>query len=70
MVAPARFREQGIATPFLVISLELDPEMIEQSLASGANGVMGKDEIDTLLVESLLTAIETDHAGGQYFPEP
>jgi DNA-binding NarL/FixJ family response regulator len=61
-LATARFREQGMATPILIISLELDADLIQRSLASGANGVMGKDEIDTLLAE----AIQRVHRGETY----
>jgi DNA-binding NarL/FixJ family response regulator len=60
--ASAFFREEGIAAPILIISLELEPEVIKQSLASGANGLMGKDEIDTLLAE----AIRRVHQGETY----
>lgn len=47
------FRESGMTTAILVISMKVEPELIEQTLASGAKGFIHKDEMGTLLVEAI-----------------
>lgn len=60
--ASALFREQGFAAAILVISMQIDPEQIQRSFLSGANGFMNKDEIDQYLVE----AVRHVHEGERY----
>jgi DNA-binding NarL/FixJ family response regulator len=49
--AAALFRERGFSCAILIISMELEPALIQNSFHKGANGVMHKDEIDDCLVE-------------------
>jgi two-component system invasion response regulator UvrY len=51
--ASALFREQGFTAAILVISMQIEPEQIQRSFASGANGFMNKDEIDEYLVDAI-----------------
>jgi DNA-binding NarL/FixJ family response regulator len=60
--ASALFREQGFPAAILVISMQIDPEQIQRSFSSGANGFMNKDEIDEHLVE----AVRQIHEGERY----
>jgi DNA-binding NarL/FixJ family response regulator len=60
--ASALFREQGFAAAIIVISMQIDPEQIQRSFASGANGFMNKDEIDQFLVD----AVRSVHQGERY----
>jgi DNA-binding NarL/FixJ family response regulator len=60
--ATARFREQGFASAILVISMHLEPSLIQRSFLNGANGFMHKDEID----EYLMNAIRSVHQGKRY----
>lgn len=60
--ASALFREQGFTAAILVISMQIDPEQIQRSFLSGANGFMNKDEIDQYLVK----AIRHVHEGERY----
>ena len=52
-LATKLFRELNITAAILVISMHLEPELIQQSLASGANGLMHKDEMGVLLAEAI-----------------
>jgi two-component system response regulator NreC len=60
--ATARFREQGLTAAILIISMHLEPELIQRSFLSGANGIMHKDEI----AEYLVDAIRRVHQGERY----
>ena len=60
--ASALFREQGFPAAILVISMQIDPEQIQRSFLSGANGFMNKDEID----EHLVDAVRQIHEGERY----
>ena len=60
--ATARFRELGFTAAILVISMHLEPGLIQRSFLSGANGFMHKDEIDEYLVD----AIRRVHQGERY----
>ena len=60
--ATARFRELGFTAAILIISMHLEPGLIQRSLLSGANGFMHKDEIDKYLVD----AIRRVHQGERY----
>jgi len=60
--ATARFREQGFTAAILIISMHLEPGLIQRSFSSGANGFMHKDEIDEYLVD----AIRRVHQGERY----
>lgn len=60
--ATALFREQGFTAAILVVSMHLEPDLIQRSLLSGANGFMHKDEIDGYLVD----AIRRVHQGERY----
>ena len=51
--ASALFRERGFTAAILIISMELEPALIQDSFLKGANGVMHKDEIDRCLVEGI-----------------
>lgn len=53
--AATLFRERGIASVILTISMTLEPEMIQHSFQHGVNGFMHKDEIDNHLVEAIRT---------------
>lgn len=61
--ATTLFREQGFTAAIVIISLHLEPGLIQRSFLSGANGFMHKDEIDEYLVE----AIRRVHQGERYF---
>ena len=50
--ATALFREQGFTSAVLVISMQLEPDLIQRSFLSGASGFMNKDEIDEYLVDA------------------
>ena len=56
------FREKGFTGAILVISMHLEPNLIQRSFLSGVNGFMHKDEIDEYLVE----AIRRVHQGERY----
>ena len=56
------FRESGITSALLSISMSVEPELIEHSLQHGINGFMHKDEIHKLLV----TAVRTVHNGERF----
>jgi two-component system, NarL family, response regulator DegU len=60
--ASARFREQGFIAAILVISMHLEPDLIQRSFLSGANGFMHKDEIDEYVVD----AVRSVHRGERY----
>ena len=60
--ATARFREKGFNAAVLIISMHLEPDLIQRSLLSGANGFMNKDEIDEYLVD----AVRRVHQGERY----
>jgi two-component system response regulator DegU len=60
--AAARFREQGFTAAIVVISMHLEPGLIQRSFLSGVNGFMHKDEIDEYLVD----AIRHVHQGERY----
>ena len=51
--ATARFRKLGFTAAILIISMHLEPDLIQRSLLSGANGFMDKDEIDEYLVDAI-----------------
>ena len=61
-LAAALFHEQGIPAAILAISMRVEPELIQRSLEHGVQGFLGKDEIDTCLVE----AIQTIQRGERY----
>lgn len=61
--AAQRFREQGFSAAILVISMKLEPDLIQRSFQSGVNGFMHKDEIDEYMVD----AIRRVHQGERYF---
>ena len=60
--ATTRFREQGFTAAILIISMHLEPSLIQRSFLNGANGFMHKDEIDKYLVD----AIRRVHQGERY----
>ena len=60
--ATQKFRELGFSAAILIISMQLERDMIEKSLSNGANGVMHKDE----LFDFLETAVRTVHNNEQY----
>lgn len=60
--ATVRFREQGFHAAVLIISMHLEPDLIQRSLLSGANGFMHKDEI----ADHLVDAIRRVHQGERY----
>jgi DNA-binding NarL/FixJ family response regulator len=60
--ATALFRRQGYTAAVLVISMHLEPDLIQRSFLSGANGFMHKDEIDEYLVD----AVRRVHQGERY----
>ena len=60
--ATARFREQGYRAAILIISMHLEPELIQRSFRNGANGFMNKDEIDEYLVDG----VRRVHQGERY----
>ena len=51
--ASARFRELGFTAAIVIISMHLEPGLIQRSFISGANGFMHKDEIDGYLVDAI-----------------
>src|SRR5688572_17568861 len=60
--ASAHFREQGFSAAILVISMNLEPGLIQRSFLSGANGFIHKDEIDEYLVD----AVRRVHQGERF----
>ena len=56
------FRERGFAGAILIISMQLEPDLMERSFLSGASGFMHKDEIDDYMVD----AIRSVHQGERY----
>jgi DNA-binding NarL/FixJ family response regulator len=60
--ATARFRELGFTAAIVVISMHLEPSLIQRSLLNGANGFIHKDEIDEYLVD----AIRRVHQGERF----
>ena len=60
--ATALFREKGFNAAVLIISMHLEPDLIQRSFFSGANGFMHKDEIDEYLVD----AVRYVHQGERY----
>ena len=52
-LATKLFRELDITAAVLIISMHVEPELIRQSFANGANGFMHKDEMGALLVEAI-----------------
>ena len=52
-LATKLFRELEVTAAILIISMQVEPDLIHQSLTSGANGFMHKDEIGTLIVEAI-----------------
>lgn len=61
-VAAKLFRELGITAGILVISMHVEPDLIHESLGSGANGFMHKSEMGELLIE----AIRKIHSRDEY----
>ena len=51
--ASALFRERGFTAAILIISMDLEHALIQNSFRQGANGVLQKDEIDRCLVEGI-----------------
>lgn len=60
--ATTHLREQGYSDAILVVSMHLEPQRIQRSFLSGANGFMHKDEIDEYLVEG----VRRVHLGERY----
>ena len=60
--AAALFREHGISSAIVVISMHPEFELIQRSIRSGVDGFMHKDEIDDHLVD----AIRRVHQGERY----
>lgn len=60
--ATTHLREQGFTDAILVISMHLEPQVIQRSFLSGANGFMHKDEIDEYLVDG----VRRVHLGERY----
>jgi len=56
------FRKSGFTAGILVISMQIEADLIERSFRHGVNGFMHKGEIDTRLLE----AVRTVHRGGRY----
>ena len=59
--ATTLFREKGFTGAILVISMHLEPDLIQRSFISGANGFMNKDEIDEYLVEAIRRVHQGEH---------
>ena len=51
--ATEMFRELDIAAAILIISMHADTELIQQSFASGANGLIYKEEMGTRLTGAI-----------------
>lgn len=51
--ATMHLREQGFTDAILVVSMHLEPQRIQRTFLSGANGFMHKDEIDEYLVDGV-----------------
>lgn len=56
------FRERGFAGSILIISMHLEPDLMQRSFLSGASGFMHKDEIDDYMVDG----IRRVHQGERY----
>jgi DNA-binding NarL/FixJ family response regulator len=51
--AASLFRAHGIGAAVLVISMKVDPDLIQRSFQHGVDGFIHKDEIDEVLVEAI-----------------
>jgi DNA-binding NarL/FixJ family response regulator len=60
--ATAIFRQNGFTASILIVTIQLDPSLIQRSFLQGANGFMSKDEIDDYLVD----AVRRVHRGERY----
>ena len=60
--ATTHLREQGFTDAILVVSMHLEPKVIERSFLSGVNGFMHKDEINDYLVDG----VRRVHLGERY----
>lgn len=60
--ATTHLREEGFTDAILVVSMHLEPQRIQHSFLSGANGFMHKDEIDEYLVDG----VRRVHLGERY----
>ena len=60
--ATALFRQDGFTGAILVVSTDLELDLIQRSFISGVNGFMHKDEIDEYMVE----AVRRVHQGERY----
>lgn len=52
-LATEKFRELGVDAAILIITMDADAELIRQSFSSGANGLIYKEEMGTLLPEAI-----------------
>jgi DNA-binding NarL/FixJ family response regulator len=59
--AAALFREHGLSSAILVISMHPEFELIQRSIRSGVDGFMHKDEIDGHLVEAIRRVHQGEH---------
>ena len=55
------FRELDITAAILIISMHADTELIHESFASGANGLVYKDEMGALLPEAIRKVHNKEH---------
>lgn len=60
--ATAVFRQNGFTASILIVTVQLEPTLIQRSFIEGANGFMSKDEIDDYLVD----AVRRVHRGERY----
>lgn len=60
--ATERFRASGVSAPVLIVSMDVDVELIKRSFDAGANGFMHKDEMG----DRLLDAVRHVHGGERY----
>jgi DNA-binding NarL/FixJ family response regulator len=60
--ASAIFRQNGFTASILIVTVQLEPSLLQRSFLQGANGFMSKDEIDEHIVE----AVRHVHRGERY----
>jgi DNA-binding NarL/FixJ family response regulator len=58
-LAAALFREEGITAAILVISKNVEAQLIRRSFQSGVNGFMNIDEINEFLVDAVRNVFQS-----------
>ena len=51
--ATALFRQKGITSPILAITMKIEPDVVQHAIRHGVNGFMHKDEMGEHLIEAI-----------------